>query len=235
MIEIKLNKTYKNQKVLKNISIQIKENTMIALLGPNGSGKTTLIKCLLGLVIPDKDSKLYYKGEEIDFNLSRYLRIGYIPQVPIFPQNLMVKDLLEYLISFEEKYPEYFDALLKELNILDFYTKKVYELSGGMKQKLNILQCLMNKRDLYILDEPTSSLDPYYSYYLKNKLKELKSNSTILFTTHILNEVEELSDEMIILIDGEVKIQKDPKKFILNQNAKNLEEALSLIKEYIKI
>lgn len=230
-----LNKTYEKQQVLKNIHIELKNNSIIALLGPNGSGKTTLIKCLLGLVIPDKNSELYLNQKKIEFNLTKYLNIGYIPQTPYFSSNLKVKDLIDYLVSFEKQNPEYLNNLIKDLNINEFLHKKIGELSGGMKQKINLLQCFMSQRDIYILDEPTASLDPYHSYYLKNLIRTKKENSLILFTTHILSEVEELADQMFILIDGELRFSDNPKNFILYNNANNLEEALSNIKEYIKI
>lgn len=236
MIKIEtLSKTYKENKVIKNISININHNSSIALLGPNGSGKTTLIKILLGLVQPDANSKIYLNETTIDFNLPKYLKIGYISQSPMFPLNLKVKDLIDYLILFENEYPKNLDDLMKDLNINSFINKKVYELSGGMKQKINILQCFMIDRQVYLLDEPTISLDPYHSLYLKQKIKEKKSNSTIIFTTHILNEVEELADEMFILIDGELRLNANPSEFIKSKNSKNLEEALSNIKDYIKI
>jgi len=231
----KLNKTYQKHLVLKNVEIELNNNNVVALLGPNGSGKTTLIKILLGLVIPDNDSELFLFDKKIEFNLSKYLNVGYVPQTPYFPNNLKVKDLIDYLKSFEKSSIDNLEQLIEDLNIKDFLHKKISELSGGMKQKINLLQCFMTKRDIYILDEPTASLDPYHSVYLKKLIKTLKPNSLIIFTTHILNEVEELADQMYILIDGEIRIKENPKNFILSQNASNLEEALSNIKEYVKI
>ncbi|GIX41140.1 MAG: hypothetical protein KatS3mg129_0873 [Leptospiraceae bacterium] len=236
MIKIEnLNKIYKKHQVLKNIYLELENQNIIALLGPNGSGKTTLIKCLLGLVIPEKHSKLFLNNQLIEFNLPKYLNIGYVPQTPHFPSNLKVNDLIEYLVSFEKDFPIYLDDLLKDLNINSFLNKKVGELSGGMKQKINLLQCFMSPRDIYILDEPTASLDPYHSFYLKKLIKTIKEHAMILFTTHILSEVEELADQMFILIDGEIRFKENPKDFIFSKNAQNLEEALSNIKEYIKI
>ncbi len=236
MIKIQnLEKKFNQQWVLKNINIEISENKIIALLGPNGSGKTTFMKTLLGLVIPEKISKIYLDSKEIHYNLPLYVKAGYMPQVPVFPNNLKVKDLILYLKSFDEQDSVYFQELIQNLKIDEFYNKKISELSGGMKQKLSILQCFMSKREIYFLDEPTASLDPYHSFYLKKLILSRKVNSYILFTTHILSEVEEIADEMIILIDGEVKIQENPKKFILEKETKNLEEALSNVKEFVKI
>ncbi len=231
----KLNKTYQKHSVLKNIELELNNNNVVALLGPNGSGKTTLIKTLLGFVIPDDGSELFLYDKKVEYNLSKYLNVGYVPQTPYFPNNLKVKDLVDYLKSFEKSSTENLEQLIEDLNIMNFLNKKISELSGGMKQKINLLQCFMTKRDIYILDEPTASLDPYHSVYLKKLIKILKPNSLIIFTTHILNEVEELADQMYILIDGELRFKENPKNFILSKNASNLEEALSNIKEYVKI
>lgn len=238
MIRIEnLKKTFNKQKALFNLNLELQKDKIYCLLGPNGSGKTTFVKCLLGLVIPDKDSKIYYEDKEIQYNLSRFLEVGYIPQFPLFPQNLRVKDLIDYLLSFEnyKTLKNEKDSIIERFGIQTFYEKKISELSGGMKQKINILQCFMKKRNFYILDEPTASLDPYHSYLLKQMIKEKKRESYILFITHNLAEVEELADQMIVLIDGELKLNENPNEFIKKQNSSNLEEALSKIQEYVKI
>jgi ABC-type multidrug transport system, ATPase component len=146
----KLNKTYQKHLVLKNVEIELNNNNVVALLGPNGSGKTTLIKTLLGLVIPDNDSELFLFDKKIEYNLSKYLNVGYVPQTPYFPNNLKVKDLIDYLKSFEKSSIDNLEQLIEDLNIKVFLHKKISELSGGMKQKINLLQCFMTKRDIYI-------------------------------------------------------------------------------------
>ncbi len=236
MIRIKnLNKIFKKQKVLKNINLEIPKNEIVCFLGPNGSGKTTLIKCLLGLVIPDPDSKLEYENKEIEFNLAKYFQVGYVPQMPLFPRNVLVKDLVDYLTNLENHNEEVNRNIIELLGIHSFFDKKISELSGGMRQKLNLLQCFIKERDIYVLDEPTASLDPYHSHLLKKLIKEKKQTSYVLFITHNLSEVEELADKMVILIDGQIVLIESPKEFIQNQNALNLEDALSKIHEYIKI
>lgn len=238
MIRIEnLNKTFNKQKVLFNLNLEFQKDKIYCLIGPNGSGKTTFVKCLLGLVIPDKDSKIYFEDKEIRYNLSQFFDVGYIPQFPLFPQNLKVKELIDYLLSFENYKNEINekDLIIERFGIQTFYEKKISELSGGMKQKINILQCFMKKRNFYILDEPTASLDPYHSYLLKQIIKERKKNSYILYITHNLAEVEELADQMVVLIDGKLKLNEVPKQFIKMQNSTNLEEALSKIQEYTKI
>lgn len=236
MIQIQnLNKSFKNQKVLKDINLEIPNNYIVCFLGPNGSGKTTLIKCLLGLVIPDSNSKLYYGNQEIEFNLPKYFQVGYVPQMPLFPKNLLVKDLVDYLVNLENHKGDVNDSIIEIFGINTFYYRRIGELSGGMRQKINLLQCLIRERDIYIFDEPTASLDPYHSYLLKKIIKEKKETSSVLFITHNLAEVEELADKIVILIDGQIHLIESPNEFIKKQNAKNLEEALSKIREYIKI
>lgn len=236
MIKIEnLSKFYGKTQVLNQISFELTKQKIYSILGPNGSGKTTVFKCLLGLTQVEKNSKLLLSDKAIEFNLPAYLNVGYMPQSPFFQKNLKVKELLEYLKSLEKTFPVHFRKLYTELGVQSFEEKKIFELSGGMKQKLNILQCFMSNRDIYFLDEPTASLDPYHSIYLKELILNLKQNSTIVLTTHILHEVEELADEMLILIDGKLKYRDNPKEFIKKQDSENLEKAIGKIKEFIKI
>ncbi len=235
MIKVQnLTKYYGKTKVLNELSFDLRKQQIYSILGPNGSGKTTVFKCLLGLTEAGFESQLFFFDQKIAFNLPSYLNIGYMPQTPFFQKNLRVREIMNYLKSLEKSPPVYFESLQKELLIHQFETKKIYELSGGMKQKLNILQCFMSERDIYFLDEPTASLDPYHSIYLKELILKRSQNSIVVLTTHILHEVEELAHEMLILIDGNLKYKENPQEFIKKHEAENLEKALGKIKEFIK-
>ena len=214
MIEIQnLSKTYKKNAVIRNLNLQIQEGLITALVGPNGSGKTTLLKCILGLTFPSKESRLLLAGLEY-LKQNELYEIGYMPQIPLFPQNLKVKEILEILETLEKKNPVFKERIKEELEIKKFESKYFGELSGGMKQKVNILQCFSSEKKFYIIDEPTASLDPHISFYLKNLLKERKTmGSSILFTSHIMSEVDEIADRVVVLVEAKSK-------------ASNMEEAL---------
>ena len=155
--------------------------------------------------------------------------IGYMPQQPDFPNNLKVSEIMETFEYITPGEPVYKDMLLKELSIHTFLHKKFGELSGGMKQKVNIYQCFMYKRNLLVLDEPSASLDPDMSHYLKELiLKRKKEGSTVIFTSHVLSEVENFSDRFVLLQDGKLKVQDTPPKFIAKYNTDTLEHALYL-------
>jgi len=236
MISLKdIHKTYnKRHVVLKGVSVDMTEGQVVALLGPNGSGKTTLIKILMGLVRPDEGSQLSLKGESLPlFDLPSRLPTGYMPQNPAFPDNLKVSEIIAYLRGFSNDDPIHYDDVFKRMNIASFYNRPFRELSGGMKQKLSVFQAFSYDRKMLVLDEPSAGLDPFHSSELKKLIRARRqSGSLILITSHILSEIEELADLMIVLIDGKVHVQSKPSVFIQEQKAKNLEEALSGISDY---
>ncbi|HRG73479.1 MAG TPA: ABC transporter ATP-binding protein [Leptospiraceae bacterium] len=227
MIQIKnLTKTYKKNTVIRNLNLEIQEGVITALVGPNGSGKTTLLKCILGLTFPSKESKVLLAGLEY-LKQNELYEIGYMPQTPLFPQNLKVKEILEILETLEKKNPVFKERIKDELEIEKFENKYFGELSGGMKQKVNILQCFSSEKKFYIIDEPTASLDPHISFYLKNLLKERKTmGSSILFTSHIMSEVDEIADRVVVMVEGKLILHEAPIEILAKSKASNMEEAL---------
>lgn len=224
-----LTKNYSHFTALKDIHLEVNSGQIIALIGPNGSGKSTLLKSILKLVTPDSGSIIQINKTDILDKSYLLDHIGYMPQLPDFPSNLKVSEIMETFEYITPEEPIYKDLIYKELSINSFLDKKFGELSGGMKQKVNIYQCFMYKRNLLVLDEPSASLDPDMSHYLKELIiRRKKDGSTILFTSHILSEVENFADEFILLQDGRLKVQDSPVKFIEKQKASSLEHALYL-------
>ncbi len=221
-----LNKHYGKQRVLHDVSLKINPGVCFALLGPNGSGKSTLIKSLLGLVLPDNPEAVFVDGKPYPESREGLVtHCGYMPQIPDFPENLRVRELASLLEELAGTESPHAQKLILELGIQDFLEKKCGELSQGMRQKVNILQALMYDRDLYILDEPTASLDPMNAYYLKTRVRELRAQGrTILFTSHIMKEVEELADELCLLVDGRSILAGKPAD--LSRGKTDLEEAI---------
>ncbi len=222
MIKISsLNKTFGKNKILKDIQLQIPQGSLFALLGPNGSGKSTFLKCLLDIVPAD--------SKKFTSLVSKKECIGYVPQNPAFPKNVKVCEIIDFFeyISPIPVNVAYKKELMQDMGILSFTHKNFSQLSQGMKQKVNILQCFMFNSSFIIMDEPTAGLDPAMSYYVKRILRQKKEEKkTVLFTSHIMSEVEELADEVAVLIEGEIVLCDKPTKIIQNWNSKNLEEAI---------
>ncbi|MBE7412408.1 MAG: ABC transporter ATP-binding protein [Leptospiraceae bacterium] len=231
MIVIKnLSKTFNGNKVISDFSLAIEENRITALVGPNGSGKTTLLKCILGLTFPDPNSSIEKDGIKISsIEEEVHKEIGYMPQTPNFPKNLKVTEILDIFKRIDSAPPDYMLELMGDLEIWKFENKLFGELSGGMKQKINILQCFGFRKKLYIADEPTSSLDPHMSYFLKSLLKKRKeSGASIIFTSHIMSEVQEIAEKVCLLVDGRLVLHETPSNILSMNNASNLEEAMRM-------
>lgn len=197
MIEINnLNKRFGKLTVLDGLDLNIDSGGIFAVLGPNGSGKTTLIKSILGMVIPDKgDIKI--SGNSV-LNLSDYRNnINYLPQIANFPANLSVKELIKMVKNLRPKNAND-QELIAHFDLEPFLDKKLGNLSGGTKQKVNIVLTFMFESDLIILDEPTTGLDPISLLHLKELIHlEKEKGKTILITTHIMSFVEEIADEIV--------------------------------------
>jgi len=204
MIEISsLNKRFGKLTVLDGLDLNIDSGGIFAVLGPNGSGKTTLIKSILGMVIPD-NGDIKIEGNSV-LNQSDYRNnINYLPQIANFPANLSVKELIKMVKNLRPK--EANDLrLIEHFGLEPFLDKKLGNLSGGTKQKVNIVLTFMFESDLIILDEPTTGLDPISLIHLKELIHlEKKKGKTILITTHIMSFVEEIADEIVFLLDGEI-------------------------------
>jgi len=204
MIQINnLNKKFGKLKVLDGLDLSIGAGGIFAILGPNGSGKTTLIKSILGMVIPDKGD-IVLEGESI-LNKWKYRNtINYLPQIANFPANLSVKELIKMVKNLRPKAAHDSD-LIHLFDLEQFLDKKLGNLSGGTKQKVNIVLTFMFESDLIILDEPTTGLDPISLIHLKEIIKQEKGKGkTILITTHIMSFVEEMADEIVFLLDGKI-------------------------------
>ncbi|MCD2259879.1 ABC transporter ATP-binding protein [Psychroserpens luteolus] len=198
-----LYKKFGKNKVLSGLDLEIEEGGIFAVLGPNGSGKTTLIKSILGMVIPNK-GEISVLGKNIK-NSSKYRnKIDYLPQIANFPSNLKVKELIKMIKDLRGKTAED-ESLIKLFKLEPFLNKKLNTLSGGTKQKVNIVLTFMFDSPLIILDEPTTGLDPISLIRLKTLIQTEKSKGkTILITSHIMSFVEEVSDEIVFLLEGNI-------------------------------
>lgn len=227
MIQIKnLHKSFGKLTVLDGLDLEIKSGGIFAVLGPNGSGKTTLIKSVLGMVIPNSG--------EITINEKSVLKqweyrneINYLPQIANFPANLTVKELIDMVKNLRPKVANEND-LIALFGLTPFLNQKLGTLSGGTKQKVNIILTFMFDSELIILDEPTSGLDPISLIHLKEIIqKEKAKGKTLLITTHIMSLVEEIADEIVFLLDGKIYFKGSVSELKKQTNQTDLEHAIA--------
>ncbi len=229
MIEIQdLHKSFGKNKVLKGVNISIPQGGITAVLGPNGSGKTTILKTLLGLVIPDR-GKLKWHGKDLDLAGEYRSKVGYLPQIARFPENLKVDELLSMITDLRGQ-PGNAQPLIDLFDLQSFRNQPLQNLSGGTRQKINTVLTFMFDNDLFILDEPTAGLDPVSLIKLKEMiLQKSMQGKTILLTTHILSLVEELASEIIFLLDGRIYYQGSVEELKEQHHESGLEAAIAKI------
>jgi ABC-2 type transport system ATP-binding protein len=206
LIKIKgIKKSFQGNEVIKGLDFKLEQGKCIALLGPNGAGKTTTLRMLSGLMKPSAGS-ITFSDAKKDGDI-RHL-IGYLPQFPIFYEWMSGFEFLQYvgeLAGLPAKEAKGRSLELLELvGISDAKNRRIGKYSGGMKQRLGIAQAIIHRPQLIMLDEPVSALDPFGRREVLELLEGLKKETTILFSTHILNDAEEVCDEILFLHKGEI-------------------------------
>ena len=226
-IKIKnIHKSFKKNYVLKGVDLSINRGGIWAVLGPNASGKTTLIKTILGMVLPDR-GQIYIDEENVLGKWEYKNNINYLPQIARFPDNLTVVELFNMIEELRNCKGD-LQLLIDRFDIKPHLKTKLSNLSGGTKQKVNLALALMYDNPIYILDEPTASLDPLALIELKDILTQLKEkNRTVIITTHIMALVEELADNIIFLLEGEIHFNGSPKELKNKYDGKNLERSIA--------
>ena len=202
---IQLSKSFGKLKALDGVSVHMNAGQAISFIGPNGSGKTTFIKCLLGLVVPDSgDIKLY--GEHVLGNWDYRRHIGYMPQIGRYPDHMRVGQLFDMIQEIRRGTFQYIDDdLMRAFEVDKFAHKTMRTLSGGTRQKVSACLAFLFDPDVLILDEPTAGLDPVSSEILKEKvLAEKAKGKLILLTSHILSDLDELTTDVMYIIEGKV-------------------------------
>lgn len=232
MIELKnIEKKFGKYEVLKNISINIEAGKITAIVGPNGSGKTTIIKSILGLVKPDKGEILINNKSVIKEFLYRK-EIGYMPQVASFPDNLTVSEVFNMISDLRKQQINGSADIINTLNLQPELNKKIRTLSGGNKQKVSACIALMFNPEIIILDEPTAGLDPVAAANLKKKIiGQRNAGKTIILTSHIMAEIEELSDNILFLIEGKIVFNGKVTDLVELSGQAKLENAIASMME----
>jgi len=220
MIEFKnINKFFNDKKILDNVSLKIQPNEIYGLLGPNGAGKTTLIMILLGRVFSSNGDVFFDNRKLNSKNKSVLSQFGVVSQFDnLDPDFTVVENLRVYSSYFKMKknlIEKRVEGVLEFVLLEERKNERIENLSGGMKRRLSIARALLNEPKVLILDEPTTGLDPQTRQIIWNKLKALKKNgTTILLTTHFMEEAEKLCDNISIIDSGEIKLSGNPQSLI---------------------
>jgi len=206
LLEVKgLSKHYDKKPAVDDVSFQFREGGCIALIGPNGAGKTTILRTLAGLLKPTKGT-VAFAGVEPNSDIRPF--IGYLPQHPVFYQWMTGEEFLTYsgMLSNLSKTEATKQAkeLLDVVGISQVKSKRIGKYSGGMRQRLGIAQAMIHKPQLLMMDEPVSALDPIGRREVLTLMEDLKKELTILFSTHILSDADEVSDELLLLHQGRI-------------------------------
>jgi Cu-processing system ATP-binding protein len=211
MIRIEnINKRFRKLQVLDNITAQFEKGQVVSLIGPNGSGKTTLIKSILGMVKPNS-GKILVDNQLINGDPSYREKIGYMPQIGRYPDNMKVGQLFKMLQNIRNIPAEKLDKkLVDQFELEKIFEKPMRTLSGGTRQKVSAAVAFLFNPAILILDEPTAGLDPLSSELLKEKiLAEKKKNKLILITSHILSDLDELTTHIMYMQEGKMLFFKD--------------------------
>jgi ABC-type multidrug transport system ATPase subunit len=214
-----LSKTYSNGvKALDGVNLEIKPG-MFGLLGPNGAGKSSLMRTIATLQKPDSGRITFGDIDVLKNQLDLRKVLGYLPQeFGVYP-NLSASDLLQYFaklkgIKSKTDRDAIINRVLEVTNLWDVRNKSVSGYSGGMKQRFGIAQLLLNDPKLIIVDEPTAGLDPAERHRFLNVLREIGTDHTVIFSTHIVDDVRELCHELAILNGGKILLRGTPKESI---------------------
>jgi len=208
----KLTKYYGKSLGIVDVDLSVEEGEIFGFIGPNGAGKSTTIRTLLGLIHPTSGSATIFGKDIVKYGPKIKEEIGYLPSEVFYYDDMTAIDLLRYSGSFYKKDSKAIEARIKGLaNLLDLdLKKKIDDLSYGNKKKVGIIQGLLHEPKLIILDEPTGGLDPLMQQRFFDLLRaENKKGATILFSSHILSEVQRLCDRVAIIKDGKIiKVEK---------------------------
>lgn len=206
-----LHKSFGSHNVLNGVSLQVPEHCVFGFIGQNGAGKTTMMKAVLGLLKIDA-GEIYVGGEKVHYGDAKTNRfIGYLPDVPEFYSFMSPMEYLylcgEITGMQKSKIKIKSEELLSLVGLSDSKSKKIHGFSRGMKQRLGIAQALLNEPRLLICDEPTSALDPVGRKEILEILHQVKKHTTVIFSTHILADVERVCDQVAILNEGKIVVR----------------------------
>ena len=209
MIEAKsLHKSYGNRMAIKDVSFTVKKGEIVGFLGPNAAGKTTTMKILTGYMAPNSGEVFLDNLDMSKFPLQAKLKIGYLPEIPPLYPDMYVGEFLRYVAWLKQcnkrEISKLVQSAIKKTGLLSVQCRLIKNLSKGFKQRVGLAQALVSDPEILILDEPTAGLDPRQVVEIRDLLKKLKGQHTIILSTHILPEVQITCDRVIIINQGQI-------------------------------
>ena len=222
---INLTKKFGEQIALNNINIEINTNEIIGLLGPNGAGKSTLMKSIVG-ALKIEEGQIIFDGKDIGENeIEAKKNMGFLPENNPLYNEMYVKEYLSFVADIHQVSQQRIEEVIELVGITPEKSKKISQLSKGYRQRVGLAQAILHSPDLLILDEPTNGLDPNQIIEIRNVIKEIGKEKTVILSTHIMQEVEALCSRVILIHQGNILQDSNIEEF--KGKYSSLEEAFA--------
>ena len=222
---INLTKRFGEQIALNNINIEINTNEIIGLLGPNGAGKSTLMKSIVG-ALKIEEGQIIFDGKDIGENeIEAKKNMGFLPENNPLYNEMYVKEYLSFVADIHQVSQQRIEEVIELVGITPEKSKKISQLSKGYRQRVGLAQAILHSPDLLILDEPTNGLDPNQIIEIRNVIKEIGKEKTVILSTHIMQEVEALCSRVILIHQGNILQDSNIEEF--KGKYSSLEEAFA--------
>lgn len=205
---IEVSKKYGDQTALNEVNFSLKKGEIVGFLGPNGAGKSTMMKILTGYIKPSKGNVTINDIDVLKDPIKAQHHIGYLPEHNPLYTDLYVKEYLFFQASIYKVAKSKVNEVIEQVGLTPEQHKKIGQLSKGYQQRVGLAAAILHEPDILILDEPTTGLDPNQLMEIRALLKELGKEKTILFSTHIMQEVEAICDRVIIIKKGALLLDK---------------------------
>jgi len=195
-----VSKRFGYKTAVSDISFTVKPGEIVGFVGPNGAGKTTTMRLIVGYLKPTTGTVSVFHHDPIHERMSVLTHLGYLPENNPLPLDMTVKEYLEFIAQVKKE--KKLSSIMVELNIDDVIEKRIEQLSRGYKQRIGLAAALCGNPDILLLDEPTSGLDPIEQEVIKDLIIKLSKKRIIIFSTHILSEIEDVANRILIINQG---------------------------------
>lgn len=200
----KVSKSYGEQIALNNVNFEVGRGQILGFLGPNGAGKSTLMKIICGYIPADQGQVFIEQIDVAKDALSAKSKLGYLPENnPLYPE-MYIREYLQFFAAMRAVDKSKIEEVINKTGLRPESHKKIHQLSKGYRQRVGLAGCLLHQPEVLILDEPTTGLDPHQLNSIRELIKEIGKSTTILLSTHIMQEVEAMCDRAIIIHQGKI-------------------------------